>query len=208
MLLLCGYVILYKMEQFAEHSVPNSNYDTKAKKLAILRMVKLVFLGLFVMALMVVAFASLISEPLAALITFLIGIFTISPLLITALLIRRYIANATMEFDYFVIDGKFRIVKVIGRKKRKMFSEVSFSSFQSVGKLSSEAYDRYAGSKDVKKQIAVCNVDDEEKIYYGYYIKDGGKFLLHFEPSIEFMIAFKRSLPRMSIMDKSALSIK
>jgi len=194
------------MEQFAEQSVPNSNYDTKAKKLAVLRLIKLVFFGLFAMALMIIGFISLFNEVLVALITFLLGLFTISPFLIIALLIKRYIGNITMEYDYFVIDGKFRIVKVIGRKKRKMFSEVPFSAFQSVGKLTSEAYDRYAGSRDVKKQIAVCNINDEDKLYYAYYIKDNAKFLLHFEPSVEFMIAFKRSLPRMSIMDKSAMT--
>jgi len=194
------------MELFAEHSVPNGNYDTKAKKLAMFKLVKLIFFALFGIGLMIVGLISLMNEPLVALIVFVAGLFMISPFLITALLIRRYINNATMEYDYFVIGGKFRIVKVVGRKKRKMFSEVSFSDFQSVGKLMSEAYDRYAGSKDVKKLIAVCNVDDEDKLFYAYYVKDGSKFLLHFEPSVEFMIAFKRSLPRMSIMYKSALA--
>jgi len=134
------------------------------------------------------------------------GVAILTPVLGIALLIRRHIIVSTLEFDYFVIGGKFRIVKVISRRKRKLLLEIPFSSFQSVGKLDSDSYTRYAAARDIKKKFAVGNYDDESKIFYAYYTTGDEKNLLHFEPNVEFMIAFKRSLPRVAVMDKSALN--
>lgn len=204
---MAGYVIIWLMELFAEHSVANSNYDTKAKKLAILKIIKSLLYAVLFLAMCIIAFVSILAPSiLGILLTLVVGVFAISPLIVAAFLIRRHMLNLTYEYDYFVIGGKFRIVRVVGRKKRKMFLEISMQDFQSVGKLEAEAYDRYAGAKDVKKLIAVGNID-EDKLFYAYYVKDGTKFLLHFEPSVEFMMTFKRSLPRMTIMDKSGLGI-
>ena len=196
------------MELYAEQSVVNVSIDRKAKKYATLKAVKTLFYALAGFGFLIVMLLALAQPTMGALGLFvLFGVGALSPFIITALLIRRYLKIATTEFDYFVIGGKFRLVKVFGRKKRKMFIEIPFSAFQSVGKLDAEAYDRHAGSKEVKKQFAVGNFEDESKIFYAYYVQDGVKTLLHFEPSVEFMIAFKRSLPRVSIMDKSALQI-
>ena len=194
------------MELYAEHSVTNSRIDGKAKKWAILKAIRMVRLAIAAAGFMFFALLALLQETFPAMgVMLVVGAALFAPFVAISLLIRRQVLRATMEYDYFVIGGKFRIVKVLRRTKRKMMTEIPFSDFQSVGKADSEAHARYATSKDIKKLVAIGNFDDDSNIYYGYYVREGVKTLLYFEPSAEFMIAFKRSLPRVSIMDKSAL---
>ena len=80
---------------------------------------------------------------------------------------------------------------------------IRLDSIESIGKISSETYERFAASKNLKKQYAVCNYDDEEAIVYVRYRNEGEDYLLHMEPNEELVSSIRRSLPRISIMDKS-----
>lgn len=195
------------MDIYFEQSVTNEKIDKRKKRNKILSIVRYVVLAAGII-LGYVLFTVTMFTPLengwtAVAIQAVVGILAIVPFVLAFIFMGKHISNGNMEYDYFVVNGNFRIIKVINRKKRKRMLEFSLSSIENMGKIESDTYDRYAASKDIKKVFALCNTDDEENIIYIYYGSDGAKQLLHIEPNDDMLIALKRSVARMTVLDKS-----
>ncbi len=194
------------MNVYCEQNLSNSNVEKKKKKNTVLKIVRIVLLILIVVS-AIFAYINIINAKLKPISGFIINlIFSllfVVPFILGFIFVGKYIANFNMEYDYILIDGQMRIVKVINRSKRRIFTTINFADVESVGRLDCDAYERYAQSKEIKKQFAICDYENEENIAYIYYNKDGAKFLMHIEPNDELVLAIKRSVPRVSVIDKS-----
>lgn len=195
------------MDIYFEQNITNESIDRKRKKAKVLTIVRFLLLGAGIVGLyitfMMVMLGDLSNGWMPVILTGIFGLLMCTPFILAFFFIGRFVSNSNLEYDYLLNNGMFRIVKVINRKKRKKMLELDISAVENIGKLESDNYDRYAQSKDVKKLYAICNYENEENIVYMYYSKEGTRYLLHIEPNEEMMIAIRRSVPRISIMDKS-----
>lgn len=195
------------MDIFYEQNVANPNIDKHRKRSSVLSVVRTVLLVIGIaLGYLLFSFAVNFSSVMSAVIGIVIVIISISPFVVSFILLGKFLRNTNAEYDYILNGDILRIVKVIRRTKRKLMATVQMSMVESVGKVTCEAYDRYAAAKDIKKQFAVCNYDDEESIVYVRYRNEGEDYLLHLEPDEEMINSIRRSLPRIGIMDKSLTS--
>lgn len=191
------------MDYYYEQNVDNPNIDkhrTRTKVLSVLRYTVLV-LGIIIAYLLFIWGTPL--KLSAILFSLFLTALEMAPALLVFFLIGRYLKQTNSEYDYLLNGSNLRIVRVIRRSKRKLYLTIRLDSIESIGKIESETYERYAASKEIKKQYAVCNYDDEDALVYMYYHGEGGNCLLHFEPDEEMVLTIRKSLPRFSIMDKS-----
>lgn len=191
------------MEIFYEQNVSNTRIDKHRKRNTVLSILQKVFLVLAFIIALIVFFTLQLRGALAVILQIVFGLLLLAPFVLAYFFIRRYLRNANSEYDYILNGGILRIVQVILRNKRKLFAAIPIDCIESIGKITCEAYERYAAGKGTKKKYAICNYDDEENIAYIRYRSEGEDFLLHFEPDEEMVSALRRSLPRFSIMDKS-----
>lgn len=192
------------MNIYLEQSLTNANIDRHKKRTKVLTIVRYVCIAaIVIIAMLAVTFLLDVSSVASFFISLLFVILMMAPFVGTFIFFGKIIANGNLEFDYLLNDSMFRIVKVINRKKRKKLVELNVSSFESVGHISSEAYDRYAGSRDVKKLFALTDYDDEDAVYYIFYTLNGAKYLLHIAPDNDMIMGIRKSLPRMTVADKS-----
>lgn len=194
------------MEVYFEQSLQNPNIDKHVRRTRVLSVIRYVCIAVaFILLMLYFNFLPIDNFKTVGggVITVLFIIVTIAPFVVAFFMIGKLINNTNLEFDYFLSGDTFRVVKVINRKKRKKFIEISVSSFESLGKIESETYDRLVSGKDVKKQYALTDYKDEEKIYYVYYTHEGTKYVLHFQPSNDMIIALRKSVSRIAILDKS-----
>ncbi len=179
------------MDIYYEMNVTNENIDKHQKRnkvfkaLKIASIVWLVLTGIFIFGFfqfgdrnvlgIVIELALLLAPPICSI-----------------LLFRHLLNNLNCEYDYYITDDKFRIVKVVNRVKRKKLLETPLSSFVSVGSVESENFVRYGNDKSVKLVTAYCN--DENFPIYVYFNDDVDKKLLIIETDEKLLIALRRSL--------------
>lgn len=193
------------MDLYCEQSVANANIDKHSKRTKTLGILRYVCITI-VIILALLIFVMPIDEKkpgLSFLMGFIMLLLIMIPFIVTYILLGRMLVNSNLEFDYYLNGSTFRIVKVVNRKKRKKMVEVNTSVFESLGHISAEAYERYAGSKDVKKLFAITDYEDEDSVYYIYYSFNGTKYLLHIAPSNDMVMALRKSVARITILDKS-----
>lgn len=196
------------MEVYFEQSVANPNIDKHRKRTQVLTVLRYVCIGV---AVVIAMFGWLMpignvegTNPLLAILwVLLLIVLGMAPFILAFFFLGRIIANGNLEFDYVLSGNLFRVVKVVNRKKRKKLLETQVSGFESLGHINSEAYDRYASTKEIKKLFAVGNYDDEDLLYYIYYVSDGNKYLLHFAPNNDMIMALRKSVTRITVLDKS-----
>ncbi len=193
------------MELYCEQNVNNTSIDKHRKRNSILSVLRKVLLGIgIVLLFFLLGFGVNIGNGIVTIILGVaISLFAAAPFVLAFVFLGRYLKNVSSEYDYILNGGILRIVRVIQRSKRKLMATIRLDSIESIGKISSETYERFAASKNLKKQYAVCNYDDEEAIVYVRYRNEGEDYLLHMEPNEELVSSIRRSLPRISIMDKS-----
>lgn len=195
------------MDVYFEQNIENPKIDARKKKYKILTIVRYVIL----VATIVVGYLMIMNVGMTPIdngwtsvaIQGVVGILAIVPFVLSFIFLGKYLNNTNLEFDYVLTGGIFRIIKVINRKKRRKMLEFNLSSIESIGRIQSETYDRYASAKDIKKVFAICNFENEDKIVYIYYGHDGSKQLLHIEPNDDMIMALRRSVSRITVMDKS-----
>lgn len=192
------------MDVYFEQSLINENIDKHSKRTRTLTVIRYVCIAAIVLiVLLAITLLLDISSVASFFVSLLLVLLMLSPFVVTHILLGRLIANGNLEFDYLLNGSMFRIVKVINRKKRKKLVELNVSSFESLGHISSEAYDRYAGSRDVKKLFALTDYENEDTVYYIYYTLNGNKYLLHIAPNNEMIMALRKSVGRITVLDKS-----
>lgn len=199
------------MEIFYEQNVANPNIDKHKKRTVVLSVLRIVLLAIGIIAgLFLLGFGVQIGKgALTTVIQLGMVVLSVAPFVLTYILLGRFLRNSNTEYDYILNGDVLRIVSVVRRTKRKLLPTVRIASVESIGRITGEAYDRYAASKDIKKKFALCNYDNEEKIVYIRYRSEGENFLLHIEPDDEMIASLRKSLPRMGIMDKSmGLAVK
>ncbi|MCI8412686.1 MAG: hypothetical protein HFE47_01130 [Clostridia bacterium] len=199
------------MEIFYEQNVANPNIDKHKKRTVVLSVLRIVLLAIGIIAgLFLLGFGVQIGKgALTTVIQLGMVVLSVAPFVLTYILLGRFLRNSNTEYDYILNGDVLRIVSVVRRTKRKLSATVRIASVESIGRITGEAYDRYAASKDIKKKFALCNYDNEEKIVYIRYRSEGENFLLHIEPDDEMIASLRKSLPRMGIMDKSmGLAVK
>lgn len=192
------------MDVYFEQSLTNDNIDKHSKRTKTLTVIRYVCIAVIVLiVLLAITLLIDISSVASFFVSLLLVLLMMAPFVLTYILLGRMIANGNLEFDYLLNGSMFRIVKVINRKKRKKLVELNVSSFESLGHISSEAYDRYAGSRDVKKIFALTDYENEDTVYYIYYTLNGTKYLLHIAPNNEMIMALRKSVGRITVLDKS-----
>ena len=199
------------MEIFYEQNVANPNIDKHKKRTVVLSVLRIVLLAIGIIAgLFLLGFGfQIVKGALTTVIQLGMVVLSVAPFVLTYILLGRFLRNSNTEYDYILNGDVLRIVSVVRRTKRKLSATVRIASVESIGRITGEAYDRYAASKDIKKKFALCNYDNEEKIVYIRYRSEGENFLLHIEPDDEMIASLRKSLPRMGIMDKSmGLAVK
>ncbi len=195
------------MDVYAEQSINNDGIDKHGKRTKILTIVRYVCLAavviFFFLFWLLPAQEKGGNIALQFLMNFLFCFFMAVPFVLAFIFIGKFINRTNLEFDYYLNGDLFRVVKVVNRKKRKKFVEIGLSTFQSVGRVTSEAYERYASFKGIKNEIAFCEVEDENEIVYIYYVVEGVPHLLHIQPDEVMLMSIRRGIPRISVLDKS-----
>lgn len=191
------------MDYYYEQNVENPNIDKHKKRTKVLSVLRYTFLALGIIFAYFVFFWGTTAKLSAILFSLLFIALELTPVLVVFFLIGKYIKRTNSEYDYLLNGNFLRIVRVICRRKRKLFLTIRLDSVESIGKIESETYARYDASKEIKRQYAVCNYDNEDAIVYMYYHGEDSNCLLHFEPDEEMILTLRKSLPRFSIMDKS-----
>ena len=192
------------MDIFYEQNVVNPNIDKHNKRTRVFSVLRTVFLiiGIVLILLLGGSITSPFTVP-KVIIGFAIAILSGVPFILAYILLTKFLRNSNSEYDYILNNGSMKIVRVILRNKRKLAFTVRLDAVEAVGRITCEAYERLAASKDLKKQFAVCDYSDENSIVYVLYRSEGENFLLHIMPDEQMVSAMRRSLPRMGIMDKS-----
>ena len=196
------------MDVYAEQSVSNNGITRRSTRTKILTVIRYICITI---AIFLIVFVPLWWMPISMegniglqfLINFLFCVLMGSPLIAAFILIGKYVNSTNLEFDYYLNGDMLRVVKVINRKKRKKFVEISLSAVESVGRVTSEAYDRYAAFNGIKNEIAFCEVEDENDIIYIFYVVEGVQHLLHIQPDEVMLMSLRRGIPRMTVFDKS-----
>ena len=179
------------MDIYYEKNVTNESIDKHKKRNTVLKVFKiasvvwLVLIGVFIFQ-----FFSWGERGVVSIIIELV--FLLVPPICSILLFTKLLANLNCEYDYYVTDEKFRIIKVINRVKRKKMLEVPLSAFVSVGSVNSENFERYAADKSVKLVAAYCN--EENYPIYVYLNDETEKKLLVLETDEKFLTALRRAL--------------
>jgi hypothetical protein len=194
------------MEVYAEQSVVNDGIDKHSK-----RTKTFVIFRYACIAAIAVLFFLFWLTPVGGesegwtpiLLNFVFYLFMMVPFVLIFIMLGRIIKKTNVEYDYYLNGDVFRVVSVINRKKRKKLLETNVSRFESVGRLSADSYDRYAADKQTKKVFAFCDYSDEDSVVYIYYSTDGGRLLLHIQPDGEMLTALRRSVSRITVLDKS-----
>ena len=191
------------MEIFYEQNVGNPKIDKHKKRNTVLSVLRKVLLAIGIILAIIMILTLQITNALSVVLQLVFVILLVAPFVVAFFLLGRFLRNANSEYDYILSGGNLRIVQVICRNKRKLYATVPVLSIESVGRLSCDAYERYAAAKTVKKQFALCNYEEEDRLTYIRYRNDGVDYLLHIEPNDEMVSSLRRSLPRIGIMDKS-----
>ena len=196
------------MDVYAEQSVSNNSITKRRTRTKILTVIRYICIAAAIFLMFFVLFwwmpiSSSGNVGLQFLINFLFCLLMALPFGAAFILIGKYINSTNLEFDYYLNGDLFRVVKVINRKKRKKFVEISLSAVESIGRVTSDAYDRYVVDKGIKNEIAFCEVDDESDIIYVFYVIEGVKHLLHIQPDEVMLMSLRRGIPRISVLDKS-----
>lgn len=194
------------MDVYAEQSISNEGIDKHRKRTKILTVVRYVCIAAVIFLFFLFWLLPAQSEgnvALQFLMNFLFCLFMAVPFVFAFIFIGRFINRTNVEFDYYLNGDLFRIVKVVNRKKRKKFVEIGLSTFESVGRVTSDAYERYASFKGIKNEIAFCEVEDENEIVYIYYVLEGVPHLLHIQPDEVMLMSIRRGIPRITVLDKS-----
>ncbi|MDE7395336.1 MAG: hypothetical protein K2M95_04380 [Clostridiales bacterium] len=191
------------MDYYYEQNVDNPNIDKHLKRTKTLSVLRYMVLAIGIIFAYLFFFWGTKAKLSAILFSLFFVALEMTPVLLVFFLIGKYLKQTNSEYDYLLNGSILRIVRVIRRNKRKLFLTIRLDSVESIGKINSETYERYAASREIKKQYAVCDYDDEDALVYMYYHGENGNCLLHFEPDEEMILTLRKSLPRFSIMDKS-----
>ena len=194
------------MDVYAEQSISNPGIDKHRKRTKVFVILRYVCIAAVLLLLFLLFVMPIQSEGniwLQFLYNFLLCLFLAVPFVLLFIFLGKYINRTNVEFDYYLNGDLFRIVQVINRKKRKKLVEVGLSTFQSVGRVTADAYERYASFKGIKNIIAFCEAEDENDIIYIYYVVDGVSYLLHIQPDEVMLMSLRRGIPRMTVLDKS-----
>lgn len=96
-------------------------------------------------------------------------------------LIWRYKDNLRTEYEYTLTNGEMDFAKVTGNTRRKHLLSLSLKNVEQGGTVESDAYVRISSGPNVKKADYTLNAD--ASIYYLYYLRDGVRNIVLFEPS-------------------------
>ncbi len=194
------------MDVYAEQSIGNPSIDKHRKRTKILIVIRYISIAAVIFLFFLFWMLPAQNEGnvwLQFLMNFLLCVFLAVPFVFAFIFIGKYINRTNVEFDYYLNGDLFRIVKVVNRKKRKKFVEIGLSTFESVGRVTCDAYERYASFKGIKNEIAFCEVEDESDIIYIYYVLEGVPHLLHIQPDDLMLMSLRRGIPRITVLDKS-----
>ena len=191
------------MEVIFEQNVSNPNIDKHRKRTKFLSVLRYILLAIGILAAFILLMLGQVKSWTDVLIVFVFALLSLAPGVASFILLGMYLNRTNSEYDYSLHGSVLRIVRITRRTKRKLMSTIYLDAVDSIGKINSESYNRFSSSKELKKQYAICDYEDEDKLIYIKYRSEGEDFLLHFEPNDEMIKSLRLSLPRMSIMDKS-----
>lgn len=117
--------------------------------------------------------------------------------LIAAVLFAMYHAlnQFNIEYEYAITNGEIDIDKIISRSRRKRIISVDSRDFEYFAPLNSETKNVY-NANDYAKKIDVFSSPDAKGIYFAYFIKNGQKTRLAFQPSEKMIEDIKMRMPR------------
>lgn len=101
--------------------------------------------------------------------------------------------NFKVEYEYAFTNGYLDFAKVLRAAKRKELGSVKVANVSACGHVSHESFRRYLAMKDVEKMNWFLNRDGN--LFYFYYVKDGRKKMIIFEPSEEMVGMIRHYLP-------------
>lgn len=192
------------MEQFYEQNVINHNIDERTKRTRLLNILQMACIILAVFALM----SCVMFVGSRGFIVYF-GIFAAvaCPFILGAVIINRINKRNNTEYDYTIDDEYLKISAVYYRNRRKVKYNIKLRSIESVGVFDSEGYKKIEGRAQ-KKQLALVNYEDEDKIVYILYNSEKGRKIVFIEPDRGFIIALKRGVNAMTVFDKSIATLE
>ncbi len=125
--------------------------------------------------------------------------FSIQSLILGAILVGiavlLFLKKGTLrtEYEYTFTNGELDFAKVFNNMKRKTLGTMKVKNVESFGKVNSNYFNKIINSKDIKKVNWFLNREIE--LYYFYYIKEGQKNIIVFEPDDEMVDLVKKYLP-------------
>lgn len=107
-----------------------------------------------------------------------------------ALLLFYVKDNLRTEYEYCFTNGMIDFDKVLGNRRRKHLLSLRMSEVEDGGFTDSDAIDKYLDMHDVKKLNYYLN--GNERVFFLYFIREGKKQLVFFEPSDAFIALMKQ----------------
>ncbi|MBQ2713098.1 MAG: hypothetical protein IJF71_06930 [Clostridia bacterium] len=113
---------------------------------------------------------------------------------VAAWLLGRLKQKQFCEYDYTFVTDSLRIARVINNSRRKFMLEVFCKDIEDMGDVDDESFSRYETMQGVKKIVATPNaLNEEAKLTYLFFTKNGSKTLLIIEPSDVMRICIMRN---------------
>lgn len=114
-----------------------------------------------------------------------------------ALALYFYKDNLLSEYEYTFTNGEIDFDMVLGNRRRKRLLSLRVRQMEAGGRVSGSQFEKYYSMPDVKKINYYLN--DSDSLYFLYFIRDGKKCLLVFEPSdqiVDMMMQYSKVLEK------------
>ena len=93
-------------------------------------------------------------------------------------LLRRLQMRMNVSYDYTVVSGELRIIKVMNINRRKLVTRFESEAILQIGDVETDSYDRLSSDPNTKKVFCTSNDTAAEGKFFMYIlIEDGGKKL-------------------------------
>lgn len=97
------------------------------------------------------------------------------------------------EYEYTFTNGIIDFAQVFNNKKRKNLGSLNVRNTEEFGLVSSDGFRKFLSNRDIKHNNWFLN--RENKLYYFYVNREGGKRLIVMEPSDELVALIKKYMP-------------
>ena len=160
------------MDRFLEEVVERKKGKTLAKVMYVISWIVIVLSALIASTTLMTLFTSF-------------SIWALVQTVLTAgiafLFFRQKDNVRSIELEYTFTNGEMDFARVMGNVRRKHLLSLSLRDVEAAGRVSNNSFQRYASMRDIKRHDFFLN--NSSNLAYLFFVKEGTKQLIVFEPS-------------------------